>query len=128
MIRDFKESDIKSIDKIFKNQPELGVPGLLNMITNATLEDDNGKIIGYGAVKLFSESILILDKSIPRKDKAKALREAMQVAILKSRDAGLEYLYAVSNDKNFTKVLQHNYGFRVVPGELLCLDITYKED
>ena len=122
--RDLRESDIISIDEIYQRQPNIDVPSLKNMITNAVIEDEEtGKVLGYGAVKLFTEAILILDKELPKKDRAIALVEAMKNAIIFSRDAGIEHLFAVSSDPSFAKVLEHRYKFCRIPGVLLRLDL-----
>lgn len=122
--REFLDEDIPGIDDIFKRQLDTGVPSLKNIIVNSTLvEHDTGKIVGYGAVKLFAEAILILDKDIKKKHKAQALREAMKTAIVYSRNSSLEYVYAICEDSKFSKVLQKSYGFKKVPGEVLILDL-----
>lgn len=122
--RDFELKDIEPIDEIFKKQPELGVPSLNYMIVNATMEDtEKKKILAYGVVKLFAEATLIMDKSLSKKDRAQALMEAMKTAILYSRDAGLEMIYAISTNDEFTKCLEHRYKFKRVPGTLLCLNL-----
>lgn len=123
--RDLVKSDILPIDEIFRKQPELGVPSLKYMVVNCTIEDtEKNKVLAYGAVKIFSEAVLIMDKSLRKRDRAMALMEAMKTAIVYSRDAGVEILYANSNDEGFTKVLENRYKFVRVPGTLLCLDLN----
>ena len=123
--RSLRGEDITAINKIFKKQPELGIPSLNNLIVNGVVENtDSGQVIAYGAVKLFGEAILILDRDISKKHKAKAIREVMQIAISFSRGKKLEYLYLISNSESFTKVLCKNYGFKNCPGELLLLDLN----
>lgn len=127
--RDLKQEDIPVIGDIFKKDPYTDVPGLNYMIVNAVFEnDDTKKIVGYGVVKIYAEAKLILDHSLPKRDRALALVEAMKTAILYSRDAGVETLYANSNDEDFTKVLENRYGFKRVPGTLLFLDLKYNEE
>jgi hypothetical protein len=122
--RSLRGEDLVSINRIFEKQPELGVPSLQNLVVNGVIENtDNNQIIAYGAVKLFGEAVLILDKDISKKHKAKAIREVMRIAISFSRNRNLEYLYLISNSDSFTKVLSKNYGFKVCPGELLLLDL-----
>ncbi len=123
--RDLKHEDIDKIDDIFQRNPYTNVPGLNYMIVNAVLENpETGKIIGYGAVKVFVEAQLIMDKELPKRDLVEALMEAMQTAILYSRDAGVETLYVNSNDENFTKSLENRFKFKRVPGTLLCLELN----
>lgn len=120
--RDLRDSDIKAIDDIFKKQPGLGVPSTRNMVVNGIVEKD-GKLLAYGVVKLFGEASLIVDNDISKKDKAKVIREVMNIAILASRGKGLEYLYLISNSDSFSDVLRKSYGFINCPGQLLMLDL-----
>ena len=122
--REFKESDIEGISRIFDKQPEIGVPSLKNVVINTTIENDKGEIIAYGVVKIFAEMVLIMDKEIPKKSKAHALMEAMKTAILFSKKTGIEMLYAISSNESFTRVLENRWKMKRVPGTLLCLDLT----
>jgi hypothetical protein len=119
-------TDIGPINDIYNKQSEFGIPSLNNMIINSTAEKD-GKVIGYGVVKLFAEAFMILDPYISKKDKAKAFVEFMQTAILFSKDSGLEQLFVIVNDPSFSTILCKKYLFKRVPGELLMLDLTEKE-
>lgn len=122
--RVLRETDIAKIDEIFKKQPNMGVPSARNMVVNGVIEDtDKDKVIAYGVVKLFGEAVLILDKDIRKRDKAKAIRQVMNIAISFSRDRNLEYLYLISNSGSFSEVLKKKYGFIKCPGELLMLDL-----
>lgn len=122
--RELRDSDISPIDEIFRRQPNIDVPSLENMITNAVIENEKtGQILGYGAVKLFAEAILILDKQLSKRDKAQALVEAMRNAIVFSKDAGLEHLFAVASDPSFARVLENRYKFNRIPGVLLRLNL-----
>lgn len=122
--RHLREDDVIPINNIFERQPELGVPSLNNMIINAVFEDeDTHEIIAYGVVKIFAEATLIMDRSKDKKMKALTLIEAMKTAILYSRDAGVEMLYAISTNEEFTKCLKNRYKFQEVPGTLLCLNL-----
>ncbi len=123
--RDFRKEDIAPINDIFERNPSISVPSLKYMIINVVTErEEDKKIVAYGALKIFAEAVLIMDKEMPKRDRAQALIEAMQTAILYARDAGVEVLYANSNDDNFTRCLENRYKFVRVPGTLLCLDLT----
>ncbi len=127
IVRDFRISDILPIDEIYKRQSNIDVPSRKHMIVNGTIENnETKKVVGYGAVKLFAEAILILDKSISKKEKARALVETMGTAISFSKHADLEYLFAVASDPSFAKVLENRYKFNRIPGVLLRLDLEDK--
>lgn len=122
--RELREADIVSIDEIYNRQPQIDVPSLKNMVINTVIENENTRrVLGYGAVKLFTEAILILDKSISKKEKAQAVVESMKTAIVYSRDAGIEHLFAVASDPSFARVLVNRYKFSEIPGVLLRLDL-----
>lgn len=122
LVRDLQSKDIDKIDDIFQRNPAISVPSLNYMIINAVAEN-NDKIIGYGAVKIFAEAVLILDKEALKRDRASTVCELMRTAISYCRDAGVEILYANSNDENFTKCLEHRFKFHRVPGTLLALEL-----
>lgn len=123
--RDLKDEDIDKIIEIHNKDPYTNVPGLNYMIINAVIENtDSGKIIGYGAVKIFVEAQLILDRELSKRDRAEALMEAMHTAIIYSRDAGVETLYANCIDENFAKCLENRFKFKRVPGTLLSLELN----
>ena len=122
--RAFMMEDIKGIDDIYEKQSEFGVPSLENVVINSTLVDSvTGKIVGYGAVKIFAEAILLLDKELEKREKAQAVREAMKTAIIFSKDAGIEYLYLITGSDSFSKVLRKSYLAKRVPGETLMIDL-----
>lgn len=127
--REFKTSDIPALSEIHSRNNTIGLPGLDNVLTNNTIEDRrNGRIIGYGVIKLFAEAILLLDKDIPSRDKVQALRAIMENAIKNSKESGLEYLYTISESNGFTRVLCNQYGFKECPGTLLILDLKPEEN
>ena len=120
--------DIKAIDEIFNNQTEFGVPSLKNVLINSTVSNnETGEVTGYGVIKLFAEAYMILDHRKSKKERADAFRQLMQVAIVHSKEAGLEELFIISNDKEFSSILCKKYMFKRVPGELLMLDLTSEE-
>jgi N-acetylglutamate synthase-like GNAT family acetyltransferase len=123
------ERDVMRIDDIFKRQPELGVPSLNNVIANASIiDEESGKLIGYGVIKLFAEGVLILDHSVSKKDKAKSVKIALDKCIQSAKDAGLEYLYVISNMDSYTAVLRNRFGFSECTGALLMKDLRDKEN
>ena len=57
--REFQLEDIEGINSIYEKQDEFGIPSLENVVINSTLiDEDTGKIVGYGAVKLFAAQSL----------------------------------------------------------------------
>jgi len=124
ILRDFNIfKDILPIDRIFKKQPELGVPSLRHVIDNCVIEKDE-ELIAYGVIKFFAEAIMIIDRENTRKrEKAEALTKIIERGISSSKNMGIEKLFLISNDENFSKVLMRKYGFRRCSGETLALEL-----
>lgn len=127
-LRNFKSSDIQPIDDIFNSQPEIGVPSLRHVVSNITIEDDDNNVIGYGVIKLFSEGILILDKKKSRKNRALAVKLAVERAIKVARVNALEQLYFLTSNPSFADILRNKFNFRTVKEEVLMLDINPPKD
>lgn len=126
IVRDLKKEDIEKINDIFERNPYTDVPGLNYMIVNAVMEDkETRQIIGYGAVKVFVEAQMILDKELSKKrNLVEAFTEAMTTAITYSRDAGVDKLYVNSNDESFIHCLKNRFKFKEVTGQLLALELN----
>lgn len=120
---DFNEADIPEISLIHAKQPSLGVPSLKNVIANRTIVLD-GKIVGYGVVKQFSEGVLIIDEDLSIRDKAEIVKGAMRIAIASAELAGSELLYITSSHGGFRQVLKKHYGFLSCPDEFLVLNLN----
>ena len=119
------DRDVLPIDEIFKRQSEISVPSLDNVIANNSIIDDStGRLIGYGVIKLFAEGVLILDRSIPKRKRAEAVKVALNECIAQAKNAGLEYLYVVSSMPSYVEILRNKFKFRNCPGQFLVLDLT----
>lgn len=119
-IRNYVPSDAEELDKFLHD----GIPGLCNQFTNITAVKDSKTVIGYGSIKIFCEAFMLLDSKLSKREKAEAFQKILQIGIIRSRDAGMEELFLISNDKSFTQILRNKYGFKAVPGELLMLDLS----
>lgn len=120
-LRDFKLDDIEPIDKIFRKQPNIGVPGFKHLISNSTIINDKDEVIGYGCIKGFSEGILILDKSRSKKERALAVKLSVDKAIEEARLNGIENLYFLTSNTSFADILRKRWRFKNVNEEVLIL-------
>lgn len=121
-IRPFRREDIEAIDAIWRKHyaTESSMPDRQSMVTDAVVEDSEGKIIGYGQVRLFAEAMLFLDKDASQRDKVQALKLLMLEAFRGTQSAKLKELYCFINDPDFATLIERHFGFRVVDkGELL---------
>lgn len=122
-MREFEFKDAEGIDAIFKAQPSLGVPSLHNVVDNAVITNGNDKVIAYGVLKLFCEGVLILDQSVRKRERAEAVKILLKRAIRSANAGGVENLYIISSDDNYTNVLKKRFGFKESIGKLLFLEL-----
>lgn len=125
-IRSFSWADVPEISKIWEDHHSdyYGLPNRRSAIIDAVVED-NGKIIGYGQVKLFAEAMLFLDKSAPLRSRVVALKKLMLEAFRGTEQAGIKEMYAFINDPDFALLIQKHFRFYAAdkPGELLVKEL-----
>jgi hypothetical protein len=120
-LRSLAESDIITLDKLWQEHwSNQTLPGLKNRVIDAVAHDD-GRIIGYGQVKLFAEAMLFLDPTARKRDRVQALKLLMEEAERGVNKAGLEDIYIFIKDPDFAVLIAERYGFEriIEPGELL---------
>lgn len=122
-LRTFNVNDIDAITTIFNRQPDLGIPSIKNVADAAIIEDENGKIIAYGVVKLYAEGVLILDKDVRKRTKSEVVINMIKRAIKAARNSKLEQLFVISNDANYSHCLMKRFGFKKTSGETLFLEL-----
>lgn len=86
------------------------------------VEDKDGKIIVYGAVKEFNEIVISIDKSAPLRDQIKGIEELLHTCIALSALKGRNKLFAFA-EPNFSQILQKHYGFQEMPERVLALNV-----
>lgn len=122
-IRSFRREDVPAIDRIWRehHSDDFSVPDRSTALIDAVVEDDDGKVIAYGQVKLFAEAMLFLDLDASQRDKIQAVRLLMLEAYRGVESSKLSEIYAFIQDPDFSLLIQKHFGFRAVdnPGELL---------
>lgn len=122
-IREFRSGDEFEIDEIWKkhHSQDFSVPARKNLVVERVAEDEKGKIIAYGNVKLFAEAFILLDKDAPVRLKVRALQELLLEAFRGADMSGLEDVYCFCKDPEFATLLSKHFSFEIVdePGELL---------
>jgi hypothetical protein len=125
-LRSFRWQDTPEISKIWEEHHSdyYGLPNRRSAVVDAVVED-NGKIVGYGQVKLFAEAMLFLDKSASLRSRVRALQMLMLEAFRGTEQAGLSEIYAFINDPDFALLIQKHFRFYVAdkPGELLIKEL-----
>jgi hypothetical protein len=125
-IRTFQWSDVPAITKIWEDHHSdyYGLPNRRTCIIDAVVEEE-GKVLGYGQVKLFGEAMLFLDKSASRRARANAFRLLMLEAFRGAEKFGLQELYAFVTDPDLSLLIQKHFKFCPAdkPGELLIKEL-----
>lgn len=103
-----------------KHWSDYSLPNRENAIIDA-LAVEGDRIIGYGQVKLFAETMLFLDPTASTRQRVLALKQLMIEAFRGADKVGIEEMYAFIRDPDFSVLIQKRYGFKKVlePGELL---------
>lgn len=120
-VRRFKQSDLEEISKIHSKFHEQGftMPEVAEAYANAVIEE-NGKILGFGLLRDITESIMILDLSLPMKTKSLVLSELVKESVLMSRH---RHIHSFVESETFEKTLKKHYGYKPCKGAALCLEV-----
>jgi len=98
------------------------LPRLTPSIIDCVISDDDG-IVAFGNLKVYAETVMVMDHDRPARLRAKAFREIMPVAIMGAQRAGIHEIHAVTQDPDFGVVMRKHYGFRDVLGEHLVKEV-----
>jgi hypothetical protein len=112
--RDFdKVSDFQEILKLKEKNygNELWLPDpTKNSVIDMVVEEE-GKIISFGVVKLYAEAVMVLDQSLPARQKVAILDKMLRTAVSHSKAMGIECLHIFSKREDFLAILKKHYGF-----------------
>jgi len=124
IVRRYSSEDLKVIDELWRKHHahQFSLPKLQPSIIDCIVEDDKG-IVAFGNLKVFAETVMIMDHDRSAIVRAKAFREIMPVAIMGAQIAGIAEIHAVTQDPDFGVVMRKHYGFRDVLGEHLIKDV-----
>lgn len=85
---------------------------------------DGKKLIAYGAIKRFSEAVLVLDKSKDARTKVKALKTLLNAAYFETRKAGISELHIFTKNDSFANILRKHFGFLKIEGTALVRELN----
>ncbi len=118
VIRPFRSEDVGPIDDIFR-RTQLSVPSLRNVVENCVFEDHQ-KVVAYGVLKLFAELHLTLDPSLSPFLKAKIIGSGIAMSLKYEQ---FERIHAIVEDEKEIVMIKKHFGFKEVPGKLLCIEV-----
>jgi hypothetical protein len=113
--------DIALISKLWETHHahSFALPSRNNLVVEAKAVED-GKLVGYGQVRLVAEPILVLDLDATARQKHEALRMLMLEAYRGTEQAQVKHMFAFVRDPNFADILTKHYAFeRAEQGEVL---------
>lgn len=123
ILRSLRNEDVPEVNRFYNEfySNDFYLPSLRNTITHAVVEDD-GRVLGFGEVKVFAEAIMVLDKSKNIKTRASVMRALMTKAILDCKAHDIEQLHVSvkKEDDGFKKILEKHYEFEEVKGVILA--------
>lgn len=124
-IRKTRRSDFQRIDEIYRDyhQDKFGLPNLDNAVTHAVVERD-GKILGFGIVKLYAEAIMVLDLDESKIHRLKAMDKLMSEAYRGCDEIGLDQMHVFVQDPKLMTLLIQKYGFKIATGVALVKELS----
>lgn len=124
IVRRFQLEDLAKIDELWKKHHahQFSLPRLRPSIITCVVEDKEG-MIAFGNLKVFAETVMVMDHDRSAIVRAKAFKEIMPVAIMGAQQADITEIHAVVQDPDFGDVLRKHYGFEDVLGEHLKLEV-----
>ena len=124
IVRQYKKSDLEKIDAIWKKHHahQFTLPPLDPSIITCVIEDEKG-MVAFGNLKIFAETVMVMDHDRSPLVRARAFREIMPVAIMGAQKAHISQIHAVVQDPSFGDVLRKHFGFTDVLGEHLILEV-----
>jgi citrate lyase synthetase len=127
IIRRLRREDMHRIDEIYKShhQDDFSLPSLINTITSAVVTDDLGELIGFGAVKILAEAIMVLDLDRPKNDRLEAMQLLMDEAIRACHKRGITQLHVFVKKEEMQRLLQRKFGFNIVTDQAMVLEVKY---
>jgi len=122
IVRKYKPEDAIQIQEIYDkhHHGQFGIPKLDFVISSCVVEA-NDKIVGFGALERFLEGTLILDLSLPLKEKLEILGHVIDSGKIAARLAGYERFYAFPSPNKFAHLLSKHFDFKA------CDDIYHLE-
>ena len=124
VVRLYQKGDLKKVDELWRKHHEnqFSLPALMPSIITCVVEDEQG-MIAFGNLKVFAETVMVMDHDRSPIVRAKAFREIMPVAIMGAQQVGISEIHAVTLDPSFGDVLRKHFGFSNVLGEHLKLEV-----
>lgn len=121
IIKKIGNEDLAAIDELNQMQ-DFKLPNIKHCIVDRIAYHE-GNVVAYGIVKKMAEAILLVNPSVSRFLRAKAMRELMIVAETYSAKEDCQQLHCFVKDERLAKSLEHQFGFKLSKDIVLAKDL-----
>jgi hypothetical protein len=120
IIRTYGPADLQQLEEIHRkfHTEDFPMPDITEAYATALVEVE-GKILGFGLLRNISESIMLLDLSLPKRIKSVVLSELIKESIRNSKH---DFVHSFVGDESFEKVLKNHFGYVDCKGKSLVLE------
>ena len=103
IIRKYTKEDAAAVDEIYDNwhRGTFSRPNLSHVLSAAVIEDNDGKIVGFGCLEAILEAVMIIDGSLSMKDRGEVLRQLIDAAKFITDKNGFDRFYIFPSDEHF---------------------------
>lgn len=122
--REFQTLDVNQVSEIYDKDFSgyTSLPNLDHTIGDGVILS-NDRVVAFGMVKCYPEAIIIIDQSIPMRDRVGSLQILYENAIRVCRNRRFKEMNAVIHNDGYGKLLAKHFNFRELPGKLMQVRI-----
>jgi hypothetical protein len=119
IVRTFQESDLDQIRELHRRfqSDSFDMPDIAEAYATALVEFE-GRVLGFGMLRNITESIMLMDLSLPKRIRAVVLSELIKEAVRNSR---ADFVHSFVQEKSFEEVLKKRFGYVECKGKALAL-------
>ena len=124
IIRELRESDIPALFEMHQRTEKFPFPDWKDPLypIKETVENESGRIVGAGFLKILAEPVLIIDKACSSTERAHIIRELLMVGKMKTSKLGIpDWHVFIKDNEKFVQFLIEVYGFTRLDEDVLYL-------
>jgi hypothetical protein len=108
IVREPELADLPTISQLAPERPDI-VPDPSTLQSAIVLSDDC--MVAYGALKLYAEFVLAVNKSVAAQTRAEAIKTLVHVGVGVCRRRSIEEVHTFAADGEFGQFLEKHFGF-----------------
>lgn len=98
---------------------EFPFPDFTQISSAYVVENNDGEVVGFGAVQPIYEAVVILDPSKSLPDRVEAIGMLQDIAELELRHEGVHQIHAFVQNNTFGNFLKRRLGFKKTKGSAM---------